>query len=151
MGRRYLFLLDRDVSKALSFFPRKRTLTITDVGLAENAKDAEVVRKAWEMECIIVTANGEEFKREILRFQSRTQRKDCRELRGLLVLPIAYERQKRLLKCAETQLRFGGKNLTWREVRDGNYYVKLNDSGRPTVWRFPRCFYCQKLEVGQRP
>src|SRR5271157_827678 len=84
MERRYLFLLDRDVSKAVFLFPRKRTLTTTDVGLSENARDAEIVRKAWEKECIIVTAKGEEFKREILKFQGQTQIKDCRELRACL-------------------------------------------------------------------
>lgn len=150
MKRRYLFLLDRDVSKTASLFPQRRTLTIKRIGLPDDASDTAIVHEAWERECIIVTANGEDFKRAILKFQDLTQRRNCHELRGLLVLPNGYERQKRLLKSAETQLRFGDRHLTWTDVRDGNYYVKLNNSNKPTIWRFPRCFYCQKYEVRDR-
>jgi hypothetical protein len=39
---KYGFLLDRDVSKAASLFPAKRVCTIAQVGLSENATDAEI-------------------------------------------------------------------------------------------------------------
>lgn len=83
----YGFLLDRDVSKVASLFPRKRTKTLADVGLSENARDSEIVTKAWERGLTIVTGNGDDFVREIDAFQSRTKRKDCHELHGLIVLP----------------------------------------------------------------
>ena len=44
----YGFLLDRDVSKAASHFPKKRTKTIATIGLPQDAPDAEIVREAWE-------------------------------------------------------------------------------------------------------
>jgi hypothetical protein len=42
----YGFLLDRDVSKAVSLFPRKRTKTIADIGLPQDAADAEIIKAA---------------------------------------------------------------------------------------------------------
>ncbi len=147
MSGRYLFLLDRDVCKAASLFPRKRTLTLAQVGLSEDASDADIVKVACEKEVIIVTGNGEDFRREILRFQGQTKTNECHELRGLLVLPSGFERQKRLLKTARATMRFGGKQLTWPDIRDGNYYVKLNKTRQPHVFRFPRCHYCAKAEL----
>src|SRR5437016_6263029 len=97
----YGFLLDRDVSKVVSLFPRKRTKTLADVGLSERARDSEIVREAWERDLTIVTGNGDDFVREINAFQGRTTRADCRELYGLVVLPNGYEHQKRLLQGLE--------------------------------------------------
>ena len=68
------FLLDRDVSKAASHFPRKRAQTIADIGLLPHATDAEIVRAAWERELTIVTGNRDDFTREIQKFLSQTKR-----------------------------------------------------------------------------
>jgi hypothetical protein len=108
--RPYRFLLDRDVSKISSAFPRGRTRTIAGVGLPNDASDAKIVRTAWDGEYIIVTANGNDFKREILKFQRQTKRNDCRELRGLVVLPCGYEKQRRLLYEVEQRLRLGSES-----------------------------------------
>jgi hypothetical protein len=43
----YGFLPDRDVSKASSLFPRKRTKTIADIGLQQGTSDAEIARAVW--------------------------------------------------------------------------------------------------------
>jgi hypothetical protein len=51
-----------DVSKAASLFPARRTRTVAEVGLPETAKDAAIVEKAWELEAIIVTANGDSLR-----------------------------------------------------------------------------------------
>ncbi len=72
---RYGFLMDRDVSKAAEFFPPKRTRTIAEVGLAENASDKEIVVKAWELELTIVTSNGDDFLRELENFSAQTKKK----------------------------------------------------------------------------
>ena len=89
--RDYGFLLDRDVSRAEGLFPAKRARTVTQVGLKENATDAEIVMKAWERNLTIVTGNGDDFIREMNKFQARTKRADCHDMFGLVVLPNGYE------------------------------------------------------------
>jgi hypothetical protein len=144
----YGFLLDRDVSKIASLFPRKRTKTLADVGLSEKARDSEIVREAWKRELTIVTGNGDDFAREINAFQSRTTRADCHELYGLVVLPNGYEQQRRLLQGIEDKLRLGSEKLTWADIAQKNCLVRVKKNGKPDVRRFKRCFYCQKREVG---
>jgi len=120
--------------------------TIAEIGLADDASDAEIVRTAWDGEYVIVTANGDDFKREILKFQRQTKRKEYHELRGLIVLPSGYEKQRRLLHEVEQRLRFGNARLTWFDVSYHNVIVRITLQGRPEVRRFPRCMYCQKRE-----
>jgi hypothetical protein len=141
------FLLDRDVSKAASLFPAKITRTIMQVGLPDNVGDATIVKKAWKLRRTIVTCNGDDFKREILKFQKQTKQTECREMFGLVVLPNGYENQKRLLQIIGTKLRLGTKKLTWADVAEKNCYVRVKKSGDPEVKRFPRCFCCQKREL----
>ena len=143
----YGFLLDRDVSKAASLFPRKRTNTLADVGLSERARDSEIIREAWERGLTVVTCNGDDFVREINAFQSRTTRTNCHELSGLVVLPNGYEHQKRLLQDLQDNLRLGSEILTWADVAQKNCLVRVKKNGKPEVRRFKRCFYCQKLEL----
>lgn len=94
-----------------------------------------------------MTANGEDFRRQILRFQSQTKKKVCHELYGLVVLPSGYENQRRSLSGLEKRLRLGSRTLTWSDVWEENYYVKVKRVGSPEIRRFPRCLYCQKLEL----
>ena len=42
----YSFLLDRDVAKTAPLFRRKRTRTIAQIALPENASDREIIRMA---------------------------------------------------------------------------------------------------------
>jgi hypothetical protein len=142
----YGFLLDRNVSKVAPLFPAKRSRTIAQVGLLENATDAEIVRKAWDLCLTIVTANGDDFVKEITRFQNQTTRVNCHEMFGLVVLPNGYESQRRLLQKTGEKLRLGTEKLTWRDVALKNCYVRLKKSGNPEVKRFKRCF-CQKNEL----
>jgi predicted nuclease of predicted toxin-antitoxin system len=143
----YSFLLDRDAAKTASLFPRKRTRTIAQIGLPENASDREIIRMACEREFIIVTANGDDFVREILAFQKQTKRKACHELRGLVILPNQFEIQKRVLRDLEERLRFGNEHLHWHDVWNRNFCVRVRKTGQPQVWRIPRCFYCLKDEL----
>ena len=110
----YGFLLDRDVSKAASLFPKKRTKTIADIGLPQNASDAEIVRAAWERQLTIVTGNGDDFVKEIAKFIALTKKAadGCHEVFGLVVLPNGYERQRRILQDVEKTLRLGKEPLT---------------------------------------
>jgi hypothetical protein len=127
----YRFLLDRDVSKAASLFPARRTRTIAEVGLAGNAKDAAVVEKAWELEAIIVTANGDDFLREARKFLRSTKRKDCHDLFGLVILPNKYEIQKRTLDEIGLRLRFRNSRISWDEVWRQNLCVRVKTTGNP--------------------
>lgn len=142
----YGFLLDRDVSKAASLFPKKRTKTIADIGLPQNAADTEIVKAAWERQLTIVTGNGDDFVRAITRFLAQTKKASdgCHEVFGLVVLPNGYERQRRILQNVEKTLRLGKEALTWTDVAYRNCYVRVKRTGGTEVKRFPRCFYCQK-------
>jgi hypothetical protein len=140
----YKFLLDRDVSKALSLFPRKRARTIAQAKLKSNASDTQIVERAHELACTIVTANGDDFYREIIKFQKTTKRSAYGEMNGLVVLSSGYERQKRMLENAEAQLWFGNQRLSWSDIWEGNYYVRLRKDNKPEVKRLPRCLYCEK-------
>ena len=143
----YGFLLDRDVSKAASLFPKKRTKTIADIGLPPDARDSEIVNEAWERRLTIVTGNGDHFVKEIQRFLAQTKRDECHEVYGLVVLPNGYERQKRLLPEIEGRQKLGKEKLRWAEVADRNCCVKVTRLGAAEVRRFPRCFFCQRKEL----
>jgi hypothetical protein len=95
--RGYKFLLDRDVQKAKDCFPRKRVFTAEKAGLSEDAPDSAVVRRAFDLDAIIVTANGEDFFREIIDFQrkSKSSAYGCREMHCLIVLSSGIEAQRR--------------------------------------------------------
>jgi hypothetical protein len=144
----YGFLLDRDVSKVGSLFPAKRTRTLTDIGLPQNAPDFEIVRAAWERRLTIITGNGDHFVKEIQKFLAQTKRDECHEMYGLVILPSGYERQKRLLQNVESKLRLGNEKLTWADIANKNCCVRVTRLGSAEVRRFPRCFFCQKNEQG---
>ena len=145
----YCFLIDRSAAKAATLFPKSRMQTSNSLDIAENASDEEIVRKAWLHRCTIVTANGDDFVAEICKFQKKQMRRVCHELNGLIVVPNEFEIQKQIIKIAHKKLRFGGKPIGWPNVWSDNLYVRLRKSGSPIVNRFPRCFYCDKLEVKQ--
>jgi hypothetical protein len=143
----HVFLLDRDVSKTASLFPKKRTKTLADIGLPESAADSIIVREAWERGLTIVTGNGDDFVKHIQKFLSQTKRAECHEMFGLVVLPKGYEVQKRLLRDVETKLRLGQEKITWADVANRNCYVLVKCKGGTVVRRFPRCSYCLKNEM----
>jgi hypothetical protein len=143
---RYKFLLDRDVSKAISLFPAQRARTVSDVGLPDNAPDAAIVKKARELEATIVTANGDDFLEEMRYFSQQTKKKDCHDLFGLVVLPSKFETQKSTLSQLGSRLRFGGKKIGWHDVWRKNLCVRVKTAGPPEIRKLPRCFYCQKME-----
>jgi hypothetical protein len=140
------FLLDRDVSKAASLFPARRTRTVADAGLPENANHAAVVEKAWDLEAMIVTSNGDDFLHEARTFLRLTNRKDCHDLFGLVILPNKYEIQKRTLEQLASRLIFRGKKIGWDEVWQQNLCVRVKTIDAPEITQLPRCFYCQKAD-----
>jgi hypothetical protein len=142
---KYGFLFDRDVTKAASFFPAKRVRTIEQVGLPNNATDAKIVQKAWDLRLTIVTSNGVDFVREFKKFLSQTKRNDCHEMYGLVILPNGYENQKRSLAKIEEKLRLSDEKVTWTDVAGKDYCVRVKRDGNPDITKFPRCLYCRKL------
>lgn len=75
------FMIDHDIQFAVQWL----TGRIAD----GKWKDPEVVRRAWNDVLIIVTANGTDFVREILRHQ-RTRpcaADNCHDMNGLVVIP----------------------------------------------------------------
>jgi hypothetical protein len=139
----YRFLLDRDVIKTASLFPKKRTLTVR----SENATDRQIVEQACNDQCIIVTANGKDFRREIDKFLRETKRNECHDLCGLVILPSGYEIQKRLLKDMEARMRYGEKPVSWFDVWRRSYCVRVKKGGPAEVRPLPRCSYCLKREM----
>lgn len=131
----YRFLLDESVKHLKPLFPRKRAITIADAGLSGNASDAEIVKMAWELEYIIVTANGDDFVREVNKFQRRMMINNCRELSGLLVVPDGAITQERAIRRLEARLRFGGVGpSTGQEPVCQGYQVgRSRDSAVPAL------------------
>ena len=147
MRQPYRFLLDESVRHLKGCFPRHRAITTTEAGLRPNASDAEVVKKAWDLQYIIVTANGDDFVREIRRFQRQMMRANCRDLRGLVVVPDGSLTQTRALRQIARSLRFGGRPIGWEQVNEWNLYVRVQRSSSPEIRRFPRCRYCSEIEL----
>ena len=114
---------------------------------SESANDRQIVEQASRDECIIVTANGKDFRKEIDKFLRQTKRKDCHDLYGLVILPSGYEIQKRLLKDIEAQMRYGQKSVSWFDVWRRSYCVRVRKGGAPEVRPLPRCYYCVKREM----
>src|SRR2546425_1199330 len=89
----YTFLLDEDVKALVPLFPKRRVRTIGRLGLRSDAADFDIVRKAWNRQLIIVTANGRDFRRELVDFQRRGVER-CSCLWDLVILPSGEEIQK---------------------------------------------------------
>src|SRR5262245_45178666 len=138
--REQMFLLDEDVKALKPLFPKRRVKTIADLRLKLDLKDAEIVQRAWDRGFTIVTGNANHFRKEIIDFPHRGPKGSCSCLYGLLVLPTGHEVQRRLIsdwKAVERRLRFGGKAITWKDVRKKNYEVRLLREGAPRVAELP--------------
>src|SRR5262249_1920141 len=130
--------------KAVEFYPKRRVLTLAQAGLKPQSTDREIVEIASDRRWIIVTANGDDFIKEIKRYLRQTTKLHCHDLFGLVVIPNEYEIQKRILPRLEERLVFGGKHLSWKDVWDLDCCVRVTKSRAVQVTRFDRCFYCKK-------
>ena len=147
--REYRFLIDNDSQSASAYFPEKRVVTFAQAKLNQAAPDSDVVARAREMECIIVTANGSDFEKEIKQFLQRSQGKDCFDLFGLVVIPNPAAIQARVLPGLADKLRFNGKRISWEDVWQENYLVSVHADGSVDVRELGRCFYCMKLKENE--
>jgi hypothetical protein len=144
--REYRFLIDNDSQAASVYFPEKRVVMFTQAKLNPAAPDSQVVATAREMGCTIVTANGPDFEKEIKQFLQKSQRKDCYDLFGLVVIPNAAAIQARVLPGLSDKLRINGKRISWEDVWLENYVVSVHSDGSVEVRELGRCFYCKKLK-----
>jgi hypothetical protein len=143
--KEYKFLFDNDSQMATKFFPNKRAITLAQAKISPAASDAEIVAEARELQAIIVTANGDDYEKEIRRFLQKSQRNDCYDLFGLLVIPNPSAIQERVLPNLAAKLRFKGKAISWDDVWRENYLVRVHSDGIVEVRELGRCFYCKKL------
>ena len=128
------------------YFPEKRVVTFAQAKLNPAAPDSQVVATAREMGCMIVTANGPDFEKEIKQFLQKSQRKDCYDLFGLVVIPNAAATQARVLPGLSDKLRINGKRISWEDAWLENYLVRVHSDGSVEVRELGRCFYCKKLK-----
>jgi hypothetical protein len=142
--RGYRFLIDNDSQAASKYFPKKRVVTFAAANLNHDSPDSLIVARARELECIIVTANGADFEPEIKRLLQKSQRKDCYDLFGLVVIPNASAAQARVLPRLTSRLRVGGTRISWENVWQENYLVSAHADGSVEVRELGRCFYCRK-------
>lgn len=126
-------------------FPGKRVITLAQAKLSPTTSDAEIVARARELEAIIVTANGDDYEKEIKKLLQRSQRNDCYDLFGLVVIPNPAAIQERVLPGLSAKLRFGRKAISWDHVWRENYLVRVHSDGTVEVRERGRCFYCKKL------
>ena len=135
----YGFLLDENVVKLKSLFPRNRAKTVHDYKL-DGEPDSKVIKVAGDEGLIIVTADAQypEFFRKIAHSGGSKQ-----HLYGLvLIVPTDLERQKRLfpLNEIENRLRLNEvKNISWPIVSGYNLLVRVEEGRRVTVQRLPPC------------
>ena len=146
--REYRFLIDNDSQAASVHFPEKRVVTLAQAMLDRAAPDSAVVARAREMGCIIVPANGPDFEKEIKQFLQKSQRKDCYDLFGLVVIPNAAAIQERVLPGLGDKLPMNGKRISWEDVWQENYLVSVHSDGSVEVRELGRCFYCRKRKDG---
>jgi len=148
----YRFLFDRDVEAAASVFPQSRVLTLARVALPPTATDEEIIDAACTRSCIIVTANGKDFRPAAVKYirQSSVRGQGrCHDLRGLVVLPIGLEAQRRLLREGPQRMRYGGEPVTWADVWGRSFYVKFAREGPAVVNPLPRCRVCEQRGIGR--
>lgn len=114
-------------------------------------KDPEVVRRSWDDALTIVTANGTDFVREILRHQRKhpCTADNCHDMNGLVVIPNHEFKAKNALDAAVRKggLRAGKTPLTLDDVAEHNLYAKYHADGTVEVKRFPRCRYRDAEDV----
>lgn len=143
--RGYRFLIDNDSQAASSYFPEKRVVTFAQAKFTQSTPDSSVVASAHQLGCIIVTANGPDFEREIRRYLQKSQRKSCYDLFGLVVIPNHAAIHARVLPRLAEKLRNRGKRISWEDVWQENYLVSVHMDGTVEVRELGRCFYCRKL------
>ena len=141
----FKFLLDNDVRHLFACFPSKQTVQLEDVGLDRSASDEDIVAAASENGYVIVTNNRSDFEREVPSKIAESSKKKlgCTQVHGLvIVLPSDRLKQERAIDRASKQLRFEDRPITWKDVNELCLKVVIEETGRATVTKLPRCPHC---------
>ncbi|HEY5254122.1 MAG TPA: hypothetical protein VIJ53_05695, partial [Acidobacteriaceae bacterium] len=90
-----------------------------------------------------------DFEKEIKQFLQKSQRKDCFDLFGLVVIPNPAAIQARVLPGLSEKLRINGSRISWEDVWRENYLVSVHSDGSVEVRELGRCFYCRKIKENE--
>jgi hypothetical protein len=135
------FLIDEDTRAALSFFKRAVRATARD--------DRGIVAEAWDQSRTIVTSNRRHFLCDIQDYQRRANKKACRDLWALVVVPnLQLDREKGLSSIQRGLDVPPIGTLRWRAVGFLNLYVRLTTEGNVEIHRFERCPFCSHPKRG---
>lgn len=140
-----MFLLDNDVRHLASCFPSKQTLQLEDVGLPKDADDPEIVEIASGENLTIITNNRRHFESDVAKRIAESSKKEngCTQVHGLvIVLPSERLKQERAIQRAANHLTFNGKHIGWKDVHKLCLKVIIEESGKASVSKLPRCPHC---------
>jgi predicted nuclease of predicted toxin-antitoxin system len=141
----FKFLLDNDVRHLSARFPNKQTVQLEDISLDRDASDEDIVAAASQLGYVIVTNNRRDFEHEVRNRVAETSSKKlgCTQVHGLvIVLPLERLKQERAIDRASKQLRFQDKPIGWKDVNELCLKVVIEESGRASVTKLPRCPHC---------
>ena len=141
----FKFLLDNGVRHLASCFPSKQTVQLEDIGLDRDASDGDIVAEASLNAYVIVTNNRRDFEHEVPSRIPESSKKGqgCTQVHGLvIILPFDRLKQERAIDRASEQLRFEGKLITWKDVNELCFKVVIEETGKATVTKLPRCPHC---------
>jgi hypothetical protein len=141
----FKFMLDRGVNHLLDCFPAKRVVSTETVGMRSNLPDDEVVAYASLHGHLLVASNRRDFVRaaEIHVAHSSKKPSGCCRVPGLMLLvPDSEIIQRRVLKGIESRLKFEGKTITFKDVRERDLLVTVEATGECRISRLPRCPHC---------
>lgn len=146
----YKFLLDNDVRHLSVCFPAKQTIQLEDVGLAPSSSDQQIIATASEQGHIIITNNRRDFDRDVPSHIAETSKKrlGCTQVRGLvIVLPSDSLKQQNALNRASKNLKFQNKAISWKAVNELCLKVVIEETGKATVTKLPRCRFCDFNDI----
>jgi hypothetical protein len=142
----FKFLLDNDVRHLASCFPNKQTVQLEDIGLDRDALDEDIVAEASLHSFVIVTNNRRDFEYEVPTRIAESSKKDqgCTQVHGLvIILPSLRLKQERAIDRASKQLRFENRPIAWKDVNELCLKVVIEETGKATVTKLPRCPHCK--------
>ena len=129
----YRFILDNNCAKAAACLLKRRTLTLKQARLSPDVTDREIVETASDRKWIIVTSNGDDFITEIKRYLAQSTKHRCHDLAGLVIIAQRFRVKKNALPKVAQRLFFNGRHLSWKDVWERNYCIRITKTGNVHV------------------
>jgi hypothetical protein len=145
----FKFVLDQSVKHLADHFTSGHVMTLKDIGLPENASDADIVERVGDCNFTLVAANRKDFLPLVRAYIAASRKKEggCQRFQGLvLLIPNEEHVQRRALERAKRDLVLDGGEITWKDVHDRELLVEIEASGRARVSRLPRCPHCNHYD-----